>query len=67
MEDPAPSAGPEMLYAEGLDKDGDVWDLTPVWAHRPEAKEHLVRLFEATAAAGLTQHEEAVVVLEEKL
>lgn len=64
LEEPAPSAGQERLYAEDLADDGYVWDLTRVWAHQPEAKEQLMRLFEATAnAAGLSPREKAVIVI----
>lgn len=64
LEEPAPSAGQERLYAEDLADDGYVWDLTRVWAHQPEAKEQLMRLFEATAdAAGLSPRDKAVIVI----
>ncbi|MGY0540699.1 carboxymuconolactone decarboxylase family protein [Nocardioides sp. YJ-D4] len=64
MEEPAPSAGQERLYAEDLADDGYVWDLTRAWAHQPELKEQLVRLFDATAdAAGLTPRDKAVIVI----
>lgn len=64
LEEPAPSAGQEKLYAEDLADDGYVWDLTRVWAHQPEAHEQLMRLFDATAdAAGLTPRDKAVIVL----
>ncbi|WP_165111642.1 hypothetical protein [Nocardioides turkmenicus] len=64
MEEPAPSAGQEKLYAEDLADDGYVWDLTRVWAHQPEMKEQLMRLFDATAdAAGLTPRDKAVIVI----
>ena len=64
LEEPAPSAGQERLYAEDLADDGYVWDLTRVWAHQPEAQEHLMRLFEATAnAAGLTSRDKAMIVI----
>lgn len=64
MEEPASSAGQERLYAEDLAEDGYVWDLTRVWAHQPEAKEQLVKLFDTTAdAAELTPRDKAVIVL----
>ncbi len=64
MEEPAPSAGQERLYAADVADHGNVWDLTRVWAHRPEAKEQLMGLFASTAeAAGLTPRERAVVVI----
>ncbi|MFJ9391863.1 carboxymuconolactone decarboxylase family protein [Nocardioides sp. NPDC101246] len=64
LEDPAPSPGQEKLYAEDLADDGYVWDLTRVWAHQPEAREQLTRLFDATAdAAGLTLRDKAVIVI----
>ncbi|WP_328529774.1 hypothetical protein OG984_00780 [Nocardioides sp. NBC_00368] len=64
LEEPAPSAGQERLYAEDLADDGYVWDLTRVWAHQPEMKEQLQRLFDAAAdAAGLTPRDKAVIVL----
>lgn len=64
LEEPAPSAGQERLYAEDLADDGYVWDLTRAWAHQPELKEQLVRLFDATAdAAGLTPRDKAVIVI----
>lgn len=53
LEEPAPSAGQEKLYAEDIAEDiaddGYVWDLTRVWAHQPEMKEQLMRLFDAAA------------------
>ncbi|MBG6095614.1 carboxymuconolactone decarboxylase family protein [Nocardioides sp. WG-D5] len=64
LEEPAPSAGQEELYAEDLADDGYVWDLTRVWAHQPEMKEQLQRLFDATAdAAGLTLRDKAMIVI----
>ena len=64
MEEPAPSAGQERLYAADLAEDGYVWDLTRVWAHQPEAKEQLMRLFQMTAeAAGLSPRDRAVIVI----
>ena len=64
LEEPEPSAGQERLYAEDLADDGYVWDLTRVWAHQAEAKEQLMRLFDATAdAAALTPRDKAVIVL----
>lgn len=64
LEEPAPSAGQERLYAADIADHGYVWDLTRVWAHQPEAKEQLMGLFASTAdAAGLTPRERAVIVI----
>lgn len=64
LEEPAPSAGQERLYAADVADHGYVWDLTRVWAHQPEAKEQLMMLFESTAkAAGLTPRDKAVIVI----
>lgn len=64
LEEPAPSAGQERLYAEDLADDGYVWNLTRVWAHQPETKDQLMRLFAATAdAAGLSPRDKAVIVI----
>ena len=64
LEEPAPSAGQERLYAADVAEHGYVWDLTRVWAHQPEVKEQLMALFAATAeAAGLTPRERAVIVI----
>ncbi len=64
LEEPAPSAGQERLYAADVADHGYVWDLTRVWAHQPAAKEQLMELFASTAeAAGLTPRERAVIVI----
>lgn len=64
LEEPAPSAGQERLYAADIAEHGYVWDLTLVWAHQPEAKEQFMMLFESTAeAAGLTPRDKAVIVI----
>lgn len=64
LEEPAPSAGQERLYAEDLADGGYVWDLTRVWVHQPEMKEQFMRLFEATAdAAGLSPRDRAMIVI----
>ena len=64
LEEPAPSAGQERLYAADVADHGYVWDLTRVWAHQPEAKEQVMALFASTAnAAGLTPRDKAVIVV----
>lgn len=64
LEEPAPSAGHEMLYAEDLADDGYLWDLTQAWAHRPDTNEQLMGLFASTAeAAGLTPRDKAVIAI----
>ncbi|GGU36363.1 carboxymuconolactone decarboxylase family protein [Nocardioides albus] len=64
LEEPAPSAGQERLYAADVAEHGYVWDLTQVWAHQPAAKEQLMGLFAAMAdAAGLTPRDRAVIVI----
>ncbi|MER7609873.1 hypothetical protein [Nocardioides sp. NPDC127503] len=64
LDEPAPSAGQERLYAADVADHGYVWDLTRIWAHQPEAKEQLMALFASTAdAAGLTPRDKAVIVI----
>lgn len=64
LEEPAPSAGQERLYAADLAEDGYVWDLTRLWAHQAELEERLGGLVDAAAdAAGLTVREKAVIVI----
>lgn len=64
LEEPAPGAGQERLYAADLADHGYIWDLTRVWAHQPEAKEQLMGLFASTAeAAGLTPRDRAVIII----
>ncbi|MDR7311315.1 putative peroxidase-related enzyme [Nocardioides luteus] len=64
LEEPAPSAGQEKLYAEDIANDGYVWNLTRVWAHQPEALEQLSGLYASMAdAAGVTMREKAVIVI----
>jgi alkylhydroperoxidase family enzyme len=61
--EPAPSAAVEAMYAEDVEGDGYVMNLTRVWAHAPEVHDAWVALATGSAeAAGLSFRLKGVIV-----
>ena len=63
LAEPEPTESARQLYAEDLDGDGYVMNLTRVWAHAPEAHDGIVALLgAATSAADLTSRQKGILV-----
>lgn len=61
--EPEPTEPAQRLYAEDLEGDGYVMNLTRLWAHAPEAHDGIVALLGAAAsAADLTFRQKGVLV-----
>ena len=63
LAEPAPTEPAQAMYAEDLDGDGYVMNLTRLWAHGPSVHDAIAGLMgEATAVADLTFRQKGVLV-----
>ncbi|HEX6150417.1 hypothetical protein [Nocardioides sp.] len=63
LAEPEPTEQARQLYAEDLDGDGYVMNLTRVWAHAPAVHDGIVDLLGSAASAGdLTFRQKAILV-----
>ena len=63
LAEPEPTEPARRLYAEDLDGDGYVMNLTRLWAHAPAAHDGFVALLDAATSAGdLTFRQKGVLV-----
>ena len=63
LAEPEPTEPAKELYAEDLDGDGYVMNLTRLWAHAPAAHDGFVALLDAaTSAADLTFRQKGILV-----